>query len=354
MPRKKDAASPTPSQWIVNPDVDLVETLAKYGRFLEHDYRMAIDSMEIPGEFDEFTEKSNRRFVIVGAKSVPGATAKSVFLCLKLAGPESVMVKAPTLDEGWLIQNVIDHYGKDVETHVFQEHSDELKLSSEWRDCLEKATDIVVFGDEYTAAAFEELETPSRRVWIHGPKFSFGIVKASDFTLGNMEEIGFDFYSYYGEGCLSPKFYVIVGDVTQKQYQDMSAVMQNLYAMAIDEFRNKLPLTRKSELVQQTILANYRSKYVREEKLNSREIFSTLYGDTRFVVVNELEDLEPFIEKWRDRISTVAIEPNDEEALDFLEDQLITRICSIGEMQFPHFFEQFDTTDDFDVYVGED
>ena len=346
---------PKLKQWIVNPEVDLVNTLANCGRFLEDDYRTMIDWMSIPLSFEEFTEKTNRRFVIVGAKSVPGATAKSVFLCLKLSGAESVTIKAPTTDEHLLIANVVEHHcpiGTSVE--IFSDSSDELKLDTEWRSAVDNATDIVVFGGEETVNAFTELESTTRRVWVHGPKFSFGIVRAWDLTPTIIKDICSDFYSFYGEGCLSPKFYVILGEVNDKLFQEISDTMRHYYGSYIDEFRSKLPLTRKSELAQQFISANYKGKYIRLESLSSDKIFTTLYGDARFVVIDDLQDLEKFIERWGDHISTVAVEDEDDELQELLADNLITRICNYGEMQFPGFFEQFDVVDDFDIYVGEE
>jgi len=343
-----------PKQWIINPEVDMVSVLAQFGRFLEDDYRMAIEAMEVPFAFEEYTEKTGRKFVIIGAKSVPGATAKSVFLCLKLAGPDSVIIKAPSLDEGYLIQNVIDNYGDGVYCKVFTTHSDELKLSSDWRKALDEATDVVVFGDENTAEVFGELENEHRSIHVHGPKFSFGIVRAIDLTPSLIQDICFDFFSFYGEGCLSPKFYVVVGETASRMWKEFSDIHTVQFGKMIDEFRGKLPLTRKNELVQQFLSANLVYKYTRLEELNSSEVFTTLYGDTRIVVVDSLEDLDSFISKWRDRISTIAINPDDEDTLDYVESQMITRICDIGTMQFPDFFEQFDPVDDFDIYVGDD
>jgi hypothetical protein len=339
-------------QWVVNPEVGFSKVLAEFGRFLESDYKMAIGALMVPHAFEEYTEKTGRHFVIVGAKSVPTATAKSVFLCLKLAGAESITIKAPTVDEGFLIDNVIENYGKGTDCKVFNDPSEELELSLEWRKALDKATDIVVFGGGETVKRFKELENEHRQVHVHGPKFSFGIVRAEELTLSYMEEVGFDFYSFYGEGCLSPKFYVVLGEPTQKMWEEMSAVYSNLYSGHIDEFRAKLPLSRKSELVQQFLNCNYVAKYIRKEELNSNEIFSTLYGDVRFVVVEDLDELEEFVDKWRSQISTVAINEDDDEVVDFVESNMITRICPVGSMQFPDFFEQFDTTDDFDIYTG--
>jgi hypothetical protein len=341
-------------RWIINPEVDMVAVLAEYGRFLENDYRMMIEHLYIPKVFEEYTEKSGRKFVIVGARSVPTATAKSVFLCLKLAGPESIIVKAPTLDEAYLIQNVFDYYGEGVYTKVFIEPSEELVLNPEWRTGLEEATDIVVFGGQETIDSFAHYDHEQRRVWEHGPKLSFGIIRAEDLTPSNIANMCFDFFSFYGEGCLSPKFYIIVGDINSKQqYKEINDCMLAEFSTAIDEFRSKLPLTQKSALVQQMISLNKPYKYIQVEELNSDNIFTTLYGDARFCRVDDLDQVSDFINKWRDNISTVAVLDEDLELLDLLEDEMVTRICPIGSMQFPSFFEQFDTTDDFDIYVGE-
>lgn len=346
---------PKQQRWIINPEVGLVSSLEASGRFLENDYRKTIEWLTIPMSFEEYTESTGRRFVIVGAKSVPGATAKSVFLCIKLAGATSIVVKAPTMDEYILIQNVIEYHlpkKNPPKVNVYHSSSDELKFDSDWRDALDNATDIVVFGGQDTIDSFQELENSKRRVWEHGPKFSFGVVNAYELTPTMIRDICTDFYSFYGEGCLSPKFYVVVGEVSQKLYEEFSQTMNAFFGQFVDEFRGKLPLTRKSELTQQFVSANYRAKYIREEKLNSDKIFTNLYGDVRLVVVDSLEELESFVEKWHDNISTVAINPDNEVVKDFFEGYLVTRICDIGSMQYPDFYEQFDIVDDFDIYVG--
>ena len=342
-------------EWIVSPEVGLVQTLSSYGRFLENDYRMAIETMAIPPAFEEYTEETGRRFVIVGAKSVPGATAKSVFLCLKLAGAESIVVKAPTMDEYFMILNVVEYHADNPSrVRVFHSSSDELRLDSDWRDALDKATDIVVFGGQETVDTFLDLETEECRVHVHGPKFSFGIVRAYDLTPSVIKEICVDFYTFYGEGCLSPKFYFIVGEVSNSMFQEIGNTMKAYFGSFIDEFRSKFPLTRKSELAQQLVSANYRTKYIREEELKVDKIFTNLHGDARFVVVDSVDDIENFIRRWSFNISTVAIDSNDDEIIEFLEDNLIVRICDYGYMQSPDFFEQFDTIDDFDIYVGDE
>jgi len=70
------------AQWIINPSVDMPEVMQQYGRFLEDDYRMAIESMRVPDSFDEYSEKTGRRFIIIGGKERPGLIAKSVFPAL--------------------------------------------------------------------------------------------------------------------------------------------------------------------------------------------------------------------------------------------------------------------------------
>lgn len=355
MRQRRDAVLHMPKQqrWIVNPEIGLVDTLASYGRFLENDYRMAIEHMSVPSHFEEYLEDTDRSFVIIGAKSVPGATAKSVFLCLKLAGARSITVKAPTLDEYFMILNVIHHHNtQEIPVNVVSSNSEELVLDPNWNRALEEATDIVVFGGKETVDAFQAYETPTRKVWVHGPKFSFGIIRAEDLSPMNIKQMCRDFYSFYGEGCLSPKFYVVYGDMSSQQYQEISDSMTAFFGLPINEFRAKLPLTRRSELTQQFVSANYAGKFVRKDQLNSNSVFTTLYGDARICNVVELEQVSNFIDKWSDNISTIALNFLDEELCSVAEQGLVPRICNYGEMQFPGFFEQFDSVDDFDIYVG--
>lgn len=342
-------------KWIINPSVDMVSVLTQYGRFLENDYRMAIEHLAIPSTFEEYTEKTGRKFLIVGAKEAPIILAKSVFLCLKLAGPDSVVVKAPNLDDTFIVENIFDHHAGDVRNKTFVAQSDELRLSSEWRDEIENATDIIVFGNQNSMETFRDYETVDRRVWEHGFKFSFGIVRAEHLTPSIINKICFDFFSFYGEGCLAPKFYFVVGELSRNVIKQFSANMAEFYGYFIEEYRDKLPLTRKSELVRRSIDANYVAPYIRIESLHSKNLFDTLYGDVRLAVVDDLDIVDDLISDWIDNISTVAINfDDDSDILDFLEDRAVVRICDVGEMQLPEFFEQYDSVDDFNIYSDDD
>jgi hypothetical protein len=343
------------SDWVINPKVDTVSVLEQYGRFLEDDYRMVIDHLAVPKNFEEYTEKSGRRFLIVSSRESPGLIAKSAYLCLKLAGPESVAVKTSMLDESLLVQNVFDNHAGNTKTKLFVAHSDELKLSSDWRDEIEMATDIIVFGDDNAMKAFREHETVDRRVWEHGFKFSFGIIRAEQLTPTAINKICFDFFSFYGEGLLAPKFYFILGRLSKKTARQFSAAMIAFYGEYIERYRDKLPFTRKSELTQQMINSKNIFRYIRMDDLNSTTLFDNLYGDVRLVVVDSEEEIEDFIDEWYDNISSVAINIDDDPSfLDLLEENMVVRICNIGTMQFPDFFEQYDTVDDFNIYAGEE
>ena len=341
-----------PREWIINPGPDLVQNCADVGRFLESDYRTAIKNNAIPMGFEENFEPSDRRFVIIGARSVPIATAKSVFLCLRLAGAESIVVKAATDDEGFLVQNVFDHWtptGTDVE--LFSMGSDKLRDLPKWNERINNATDLVVFGGDDTAKAFSEFENRKRNVYIHGPKFSFGVIHVKDLTMSRLADICFDFATFYGEGCLSPRFLVLVGQLDPSWLYEASLIMQAEYGNQIEEFRNKLPMLRKSNLVQELVESNIVHKFVRLENIADKKIVtSELYGDTRFVNIKNLSELKPFLEHWRSKISSIACLEDDSSTIELLKSKDVTRICSFGEMQFPHFYEQFDPVDDFDIY----
>jgi hypothetical protein len=342
------------SKWIINPTVDMPSVLESYGRFLEDDYRMLIESLRIPDAFDEYSEKTNRRFIIVGGKENPGVIAKSVFLCIKLAGPESVSVLVTNLDEMFLVQNVFDNYAKGIQTKLFATPLDLLSLSNDWRNEVDKATDIVVYGDEEMIKQWREYETVDRHIWEHGEYFSLGIVKAESLTYSMINEICFDFFCYYGEGRLAPKFYFILGIPTKKMFEHFAKTLAVNYAPFIEAYRDKLPFTRKSDLTREVLGSNYYAKYVREFDLKYDELDVTLYGDVRLAFVDSISDIEEFLKKWRESISTVAVDWDDDELLDIAEEHMIPRICRIGDMQFPEFFEQSDALDDFTIYVSDD
>ena len=339
-------------RWIVNPEAGLLSKCESVGRFLVSDYKLAIRESEVPEYFEDILEPSGRKIVIIGAKSVPMATAKSVFLALRLSGAESVYIKAPTEDEALLIKNVLDNWAPEgVKTKIFSIGSTQLKEMAEWNRIIEECTDLVVFGGVDTAEAFSEFESKERRVYIHGPKFSFGIINSGDLNMSRLRDICSDFGAYYGEGCLSPKFYVIVGDVLPDEwFYEASLIMQAEHGSNIEEFRAKLPLGKKSEVVQSLASSNILYKYVAVEDLDDKKMFGPLFGGARFVLVNDYKDLWEFMDRWKSRISTIACLEEDGEA-QFLTDSFdVVRTCSFGSMQFPSFDEQFDTVDDFDIY----
>lgn len=342
------------ANWIINPSVDMPQVLDQYGSFLEDDYRMLIESLRIPNSFDEYSEKTGRRFIIVSGKERPGLIAKTVFLCIKLAGPESVSVYVPTLDELFLVQNVIEHYAGDIQTKLFATPLDFLNLDSTYRDEIDKATDIIVYGDDESVERWRDYETVDRHVWEHGTSFSFGIARAEDLTRTMVNEICFDFFCYYGEGRIAPKFYFIIGEYSKQLIEMFAMNMMVNYVPFIELYREKLPFTRRSDLTREMLNAVFYAKYVRRFDLKSDELFDTLYGDVRLVFVDDISEIEKFIDKWRDRIATVAVDWDDEDALDILEENMIPRICNYGDMQFPEFFEQFDALDDFSIYVSDE
>ena len=343
------------SEWIINPELGMVETLAQYGRFLSTDYQMIIEHLMVPKTFEEYKEKSNRKFVIIGGEDTPWVLPKSVYLCLKLAGPDSVVVRTQNLDDYFMVQNVFDYHGKGIRHKIFDQSQDELMLNIDWLDEIENATDIIVFGDSNTMELFRGYETVDRRVWEHGAKFSFGIIQEEHLTPSSINQICFDFFSFYGTGSLAPKFYFIVGKIRKKVANSFYENMMALYGGMIDEYRSKLPFTHRSKLIQKTIDSNYAGKYVRYENLKSNEIFDSLYGDVKLIPVDDLDDVQDFIDEWRDSISTIAINMDDDMlTYDMLEDNMVMRVCQIGTMQFPDFFEQYEIVDDYNIYVDEE
>jgi len=342
-------------QWIINPTVGMPDILEQYGRFLAPDYRVLFESMEVPSIFEDDLTPTGRKFVIIGGDENPMLFAKSVFLCAKLSGAESIDIKSSHLDDIFLAQNVLQHHANGIDHHVHISLFEGLHLSQRWLDAIDNATDIVVFGDDHVLRHYRDYETPSRRVWEYGESFSIGIVKAEDINHVMASSICFDFISFYGHGRLAPKFYFVIGTITKKIVHMLSGCMLTMFQDAVEEYREKLPFTRKSDLTQKYINSNYGSFYVRINKLSDDDLFNDLYGDVRLVQADSMEDVEEFLLQYRDKISTIAINfDDDEELFEDLCDMMIPRICDIGNMQFPDFFEQYDMVDDFIIYVKDE
>ena len=280
--------------------------------------------------------------------------AKNIYVCIKLGGPESITVRTVNLDDSFIAQNILQHYAEDIPYEIYSAHHDNMHISDNWLKAIEKSTDIIVFGNEDTVKMFRDYETVDRRVWEYQEKFSFGIARADQLTIRDINNICFDFFSFYGEGRLAPKFYFILGDISKKLIKQFSENMIALYRPFIEEYRNKLPFTKKSDLTQQYLNSNYKAYYIRQDVLNSEEFSANLYGDVRLIQVDDVDEIKDFISKWRDSISTVAINIDDDwEVIDMLDDAMIDRICYFGDMQFPEFFEQYETLDDFNIYIGD-
>ena len=341
--------------WIINPSIDMAEVLSQYGRFLPEDYRMAIESMYVPSPFEEDLTPTGKRFVIVGGKDNPTLFSRSIFLCAKLSGAESINVRSTHLDETFMAQNVLEYHAGDIANRTFVPMMDGLSVNDDWCKALENATDIVVFGTNDAMNTYREYESVDRRVWEYGEKFSFGIVRVEDLSMMMINGICFDFVSYYGEGRLAPKFYFVIGEITDKKIIEFNNNMLAIYKLFIEQYRNKLPLTRKSNYTQQYIESNYVSDYVRVGKIGDKDLFDSLYGDVRLIQVDSLDEVNAFIVKYRDSISTVAVNVHDDwDSLDMLDNHMLPRICQVGDMQFPDFFEQYDALDDFNIYVNLD
>ena len=341
--------------WIINPSLDMPDVLSQYGRFLPEDYRMAIESMYVPEFFEYDLGPSGRKFVIIGGKENPTLLSRSVYLCAKLAGAESIDVRSIQMDETFMAQNVLEHHAHGINHRVFIPIPDALSLHEDWHQALHDATDIVVFGNKNTTEAYRDYESVDRRVWEYGEKFSFGVVSADDLKATTINNICFDFVAYYGEGRLAPKFYFVIGKITDKAIKSFSENMIAIYRPFIEEYRTKLPLTRKSDFTYQYIESNYKAYYVRTSDINDKGILDPLYGDVRLVQVDSIEEIESFIRNHKDSISTVAVNIDDDyDTLDLLDDMMIPRVCQFGDMQFPDFFESYDALDDFNIYVKED
>jgi hypothetical protein len=343
-------------RWMVNPPVGMADILAQYGRFLAPDYRMLFESLYIPSIFEDDLTPTDRRFVIIGGDENPLLLARSVFLCARLSGAESIDIKSSHIDDIILADDILNNHADGIEHHSHMSLFEGVHYSKKWSEALNNATDIVVFGDDNTLRYYRSYESPSRKVWEYTNSFSFGIVKAEEINHTMSLGICADFVHYYGHGRLAPKFYFVIGKLTKKIIHMISGAMVTMFRDSVEEYREKLPLTKKSNLTEKYINSHYGSFYVRINKLDDEDLFSPLFGDVRLVQVDSMDEIQEFMEQYQDQISTVAVsydETNDEMFEDIC-DMMVARVCDIGDMQFPDFFEQYDLIDDFTIYVRDE
>lgn len=343
------------SQYILDPSDAIARRCSEVGGFLEDDYYMSMSHNEVPSSYWHNVEEkkdSNRRIVILGTNEPPMTITKNAFLAHTLAKPEKLTVKVSSKDEAILLREMFsqnDHYS-DCEYFVYQSMQEELESNGAWLRDVEQATDIVVFGGLDTISFLDMESTKDQNVWIHKPKFSFGVVtKECLDNEDNLAGMVGDFISYFGEGTLAPRFYATIGNISKDQIDYIVECIKNEQDI-IQEFRNKLPFSKKFVQIQSTPFEKFIYPHIKKSNFDSPEFLAPLFGDIRIVEVKGEHHLKEFIYEYQNVISTIALDEDTMGDTAASWDLEIPRYCDIGSMQFPYFYEPIDHLDDMYVY----
>ena len=334
----------------ISNDNNLTSILSQFGTFLESDYERLISNSIIPNNFKSRNPKSKRKIVIVGSDDTPITVSKNVFLALQLSGADTIDIKPSSLDEALILENIIKNNNiYDIETSVHVGTDPEVELSSSWRNIIDNATDLVVFGDYQTVEYYKTLATEYRSIYTHEDKVSFGIVNSDSITDTLIDNICFDFFNFYGFGSLSPKFYIFVGELDKEVLNKISKVYSLVYGEQIEEFQSKLNFVQKTNLTK-FITTERVSRYVHVIRgINNFQI-NNLFGDIKIYVAQNMKEANELISMLKNDISTISVDPCDTDIVSMVEFNMPPRLCDIGSMHSLNFWDSVDEQSDFDIF----
>lgn len=336
--------------YYINEVENLLPILSQFGLFLEEDYEKLINNSIIPINFSPSTHKTSRKIVLIGSDNTPLLVSKSIFLALQLSGAETLDIKPSSLDEALLAENIIKNNNTNhIKTTVHVGTDIEVELSTSWRDVVENATDIVVFGNYQIIEYYKTLENEHRRVHLHEDKISFGVINSNNITDTLIDNLCLDFFNFYGVGTLSPKFYITIGEMSLDVLKEIDKTYTLVYGEQVEEFRSKL------NIIQRTNLMRFSSHdkafgYINLAKNVVELQLNDLFGDIKILSVKSIKDVDKLISVLHDNISTISVNPVDTEILSVVESNIPPRICDIGTMHSLGFWESMDNLSDFDVY----
>lgn len=338
------------NNYYINNDNNLSSILSQFGGFLESDYERLINNSIIPPYFTPHNYKTKRKIVLIGSDGTPLTISKTIFLALQLSGADIIDIKPLSLDEALIIENIIKNNNiYEIKTCVHVGTDQEVELSSSWRNIINDATDIIVFGNFETVKYYKTLATKHRRIYTHEDKISLGIVNSNSITDKLIDNICFDFFNFYGTSSLSPKFYIFIGEPDPEILTKISNMYSSVYGEQIEEFRSKLNFVKQSNLVR-FITKEKISRYLQVFRgINSFQINNT-YGDIRIYIAKSIEEANEIVSMLRDDISTIAVDPCDQEIVSMVEFNMPPRICNIGSMQSLDFWDSVDEQSDFDIF----
>jgi hypothetical protein len=336
--------------YYINNSNNFSSILSQFGEFLEDDYERLINNSNIPHYFTPHDNKTHRKIVIVGSDGTPLISSKTIFLALQLSGADTIDIKPSALDEALIIGNIIKNNNiYEIKTGVHVGTDQEVELSSSWRNIINDATDIIVFGNFETVEYYKTLATEYRRIHIHEDKVSLGIVNSNSVTDILIDNMCYDFFNFYGCSSLSPKFYIFIGEPDPDILTKIGNVYSLVYGEEIEEFRSKLNFVQQSSLVR-FITQEKISRYLHVIRgINGFQI-NNLYGDVRIYIAKSIKEANEIINMLKNDISTIAVDPCDTEIVPMVEFNMPSRMCNIGSMHSLDFWDSVDEQSDFDIF----
>jgi hypothetical protein len=346
------------NKYILEPSVELAEFAADHGHFTAEDYIIAMESNIVPQQYwkrVESQKESARKVVIIGSHEAPMMVTKSAFLALTMAKPEKLTIKSSCADETALLKKMIDQNKvfHECDSAVYYGKDEELQSNAAWLKDIETATDVIVFGGIENITFLLSENINNNKFFVHKPKFSLGVVTADCLDdEDNLAGFAGDFLSYFGEGVLGPRFYITLG----KLHEDQLVYIEDCIRTEMDaimEFRSKLPLAKQVHVLQDKMASEFIYPHIKKAKFEDSNILSPLFGDVRIVEARSEDEIYEFVEKYENNISTIAV--NEDTMGDMVAgwEVEIPRYCDLGSMQFPYFYEQYDTVDDLSIFYND-
>ena len=343
------------SNYIIDPSDSIAELCDEKGSFLEDNYYLSMSHYEVPDSYwkkVEEAKQSDRRIVIIGSQDTPMMITKSAFMAYTLAKPEKITVKVPNADEAILLNEMFNqnkHYA-DCEYNVYHNKKQELASSGAWLRDIENATDVIIYGGLETISFFNMETVDKQNIYIHKPKFSFGIVTKDCLEdEDNLAGLAGDFLSFFGEGILAPKFYAILGKLENYQTEYIIDCMRNEEDL-IKEYRSKLPLSKKSMIMIEKTFGDFIAQNVQNAHFDIINPFGPTLGDMRLLNIENEGQIKDFVSENASMISTIALEEDTMGDMVAGWNVDIPRYCDIGSMHFPYFYEPFDDINELEIY----
>ena len=222
-------------------------------------------------------------------------------------------------------------------------------ISGELRgDWLNQADAVIVFGRDETVEHFRKQVRADQRFIPHPHRLSFGVI-FDDPDFSSVADAALSASLYNQQGCLSPHVYYVAPQIAREYAQRLAGAMESF-----EKTTPRGPLT----LAEQTDIAALRKDFAFRASIHCEPgeapalwespgstAWTVLYDPepqfmasclNRVVYVKPLpDDLPLAVRRVYKHLSTVGIHPTTPENAEKVVLTGVSRICPIGQMQYP-------------------